>query len=406
MSEKVSLTSARGEMLAGRLDRPPSAWAGPPRAGAIFAHCFSCSKDVSAAREIAGALARAGYLVLRFDFAGLGSSEGAFADTNFSTNVEDLVAAAGFLEDQGAPPRLLIGHSLGGAAAIVAATRLPQIAAVATIGAPADAEHVTTHFGDAKDAIIREGAAEVLLAGRVFTIKKQFIDDVAAADVLGAAAMLARPLLILQAPLDNTVGVNNASRLFRAARHPKSFISLDGADHLLSNPADARYAAAVIAAWASRYTGTDDASFAAAPYVGGARASMMPERRYAAAVSIDGRPFVIDADVEDGGEGLGPNPTYTLEAALAACGVITIRMYAERKGWPLESASIDVRRAEGTDPHATRRFEKSIRLGGPLDADQRRRIAEIADKCPVQQIVSGGAEIHSQLLGEGDESAP
>jgi fermentation-respiration switch protein FrsA (DUF1100 family) len=248
-SEKVAFQSARGEMLAGALDRPE----GRPHAHAIFAHCFSCSKDLRAAREISRSLSERGIAVLRFDFAGLGASEGDFADTNFSSNVDDLAAAAAFLERDYAAPSILVGHSLGGAAVIAAAARLPSVKAVAVIGAPAEAAHVSHQFESQADEIRTAGAAPVTLAGRPFVIKKQFLDDIAEARVLDAAAALRRPLLILHAPRDATVGVENAARLFAAARHRKSFISLDDADHLLSDPRDARYAAEVIAAWAARY---------------------------------------------------------------------------------------------------------------------------------------------------------
>lgn len=252
-SEKVRFTNERGEALAGVIDRPIAR----PRAYAMFAHCFSCSKDIRAAREISRALSEKGVAVLRFDFAGLGGSEGDFADTNFSSNVGDLAAAADYLAGAHEAPAILIGHSLGGAAAIVAAARLSCIRAVAVIGAPSEAAHVAHQFHEKGDEIRAAGQATVTLAGRPFTIRKQFLDDIAGTRVLDAAASLKKPLLILHAPRDATVGIDNAARLFEAARHPKSFISLDDADHLLSNPRDARYAADVIAAWAARYVGKE-----------------------------------------------------------------------------------------------------------------------------------------------------
>jgi putative redox protein len=393
-TRKASFQGGAGANLAGALELPR----GKPVAYALFAHCFSCSKDIRAAREIARALRNAGFAVLRFDFTGLGASEGEFGDTNFSTNVNDLVSAADYLRREFEAPALLIGHSLGGAAANVAASLIPEVNGVVVIGAPAEAAHVAHQFGDKREEIVREGAAETPLAGRPFTIKKQFLDDIERADVLGAASKLARPILILHAPLDQTVGVENASRLFMAAKHPKSFVSLDTADHLLSDPADARYAAEIIAAWASRYVGQKRQAQSPSPaFLGGARAETIPGRRYSVALSIDGHPFVIDAGPDEGGDGLGPNPTRTVEGALAACGVITMRMYAERKGWPLEAASIEVKRAEGADAHAARILEKSAALEGPLDDEQRRRLAEIADRCPVQRILTEGVEIRSTL---------
>lgn len=396
-ADKASFESRRGDALAGALELPQ----GAPRAFALFAHCFSCSKDIRAAREIARELRRAGIAVLRFDFTGLGASGGEFGDTNFTSNVEDLLAAADYLRRDFEAPKILIGHSLGGAAAIVAALQIPEIVGVAVIGAPADAAHVTKQLGAKREEIERDGAAEVALAGRPFTIKRQFLDDIARADVIAAASKLARPLLILHAPRDETVGVDNASRLFGAAKHPKSFVSLDDADHLLSNPKDARYAAGIIAAWATRYIDTGAAPVEAAPaFAGGARAETIAGRRYATALSIDGHAMVIDADIADGGDALGPNPTRTLEGALAACGVITLRMYAERKGWPLERAAIEVKRAEGEDAHVGRVLEKTIRLAGPLSADQRARLVEIADRCPVQRLVVEGVRVVTQIADE------
>lgn len=397
-ADKTRFESRRGDALAGALELPQ----GAPRAFALFAHCFSCSKDLRAAREIAKELRRAGFAVLRFDFTGLGASEGEFGDTNFTSNVEDLLAAADYLRREFEAPKILIGHSLGGAAAIVAALQIPEIAGVAVIGAPAEAAHVTKQLGAKRDEIERDGAAEVALAGRPFTIKRQFLDDIARADVIAAASKLARPFLILHAPRDATVGVENASRLFGAAKHPKSFVSLDAADHLLSDPADARYAAGIIAAWAARYVGAPpvETAIETPAFLGGARAESIAGRRYAAALSVDGHAMIIDADAADGGDGLGPNPTRTLEGALAACGVITLRMYAERKGWPLAAAAIEVRRAEGEDAHAGRVLEKTIRLQGPLDPDQRARLAEIADRCPVQRLLTEGVRIVTKIPGE------
>jgi len=398
-TRKASFEGGAGASLSGALELPR----GEPLAYALFAHCFSCSKDIRAAREIARALRDAGFAVLRFDFTGLGASEGEFGETNFSSNVSDLVSAADFLRREFAAPAILIGHSLGGAAAIVAAGKIPEIKGVAVIGAPAEAAHVAQQFGVKRAEIVREGAAEVPLAGRPFTIKKQFLDDIEKADVLAAASQLARPILILHAPLDQTVGVENASRLFMAVKHPKSFVSLDTADHLLSDPADARYAAGVIAAWAARYVGGPAMTRAEPPaFAGGVRAATIPGRRLAVSLSIDGHPFVIDADPEDGGEGLGPNPTRTLEGALAACGVITMRLYAARKGWPLEAASIEVRRAAGVDAHAARILEKTVALEGAIGDDERFRLAEIADRCPVQRLLTDGIEIRSALAGKKD----
>ncbi len=246
---KVTFTGAQGHILAALLERPP----GEVRAGAIFAHCFTCGKDILGARRIAGTLANAGFAVLRFDFTGLGSSAGDFANTNFSSNVGDLIAAADFMRSEGMRPSVLVGHSLGGAAVLAAAGEIEDCVAVATIGAPADPSHVSHLFAEAQPEIDAEGEAEVMLAGRPFRIQKQFLEDIAGQRLGKRVSGLKRALLVLHAPLDETVGIENAAEIFGVAKHPKSFISLDNADHLLSNRNDADYAASVIAAWATRY---------------------------------------------------------------------------------------------------------------------------------------------------------
>lgn len=248
-SSKIEFTGSQGNLLAGRLDVPDD----PPRGWAVFAHCFTCSKDTKAAAYIARALAGAGFGVLRFDFTGLGSSEGDFANTDFSSNVDDLVAACDWLREAHGAPSLLIGHSLGGAAALAAADRVPDCRALATIGAPFDPGHVTDQFGPDLQLIAEQGQAKVQLAGREFTIRQSFVDDVSGQPQAERIRALRRPLLVLHAPLDKVVGIDSARGIFQAALHPKSFIALDGADHLLTRQADAEYAAAMIATWAARY---------------------------------------------------------------------------------------------------------------------------------------------------------
>ena len=390
MSEQTTKTEFDGShgKLAAALELPR----GAPKAFALFAHCFSCSKDIKAAREIARALRAEGYGVLRFDFTGLGASEGDFANTNFSSNVEDLVKAADYLRQEFSAPSVVIGHSLGGAAAIVAAQNIPEARGVVTLGAPSEASHVVAQLGDKRAEIERDGVAEVSLAGRPFTIKKQFLEDLDNQTVLECAAKLRRPLLVMHAPLDATVGIDNASDIFNAAKHPKSFVSLDTADHLLSNTADARYAASVIAAWASRFLDNVSAPSTAptdAPtFVGGATAQSIPGKHLAVALSIDGHPYVIDGAAGEGGDDLGPNPTRVVEAALAACSSMTMRLYADRKGWDLKSSKVTVTRARGEDSHAARVLEKRIEIDGDLDDTQRARLKEIAGRCPVHRMLA------------------
>lgn len=395
-TRKTEFTAAGGETLAAALELPR----GRPRAYALFAHCFSCSKDIKAAREVARALRAQGFAVLRFDFTGLGASEGDFANTNFSSNVDDLVRAADFLRDAFEAPSIVIGHSLGGAAAIVAAGRIDAVKGVAVIGAPAEADHVALQIGEQRAEIEEKGLATVKLAGRPFTIKKQFLDDLAGQNVLECASRLKKPLLVMHAPLDQTVGVENATRIFTAARHPKSFVSLDTADHLLSKTEDARYAAGVLAAWAARYIGGGEAQDVQPPAAlpGGAVARLDGAEGLTVAMSIDGHPFVIDAAPAEGGAGLGPNPTRTLEGALAACAAMTMRMYARRKGWDVASIEVRVRRAEAQDDHAPHLLEKEIRVSGDLDEAKRARLLEIADKCPVHRMVTEGVEVRSRIV--------
>ncbi len=397
-TRKTEFTSLSGEKLAAALELPR----GRPRAYALFAHCFTCSKDIKAAREIARALRAKGIAVLRFDFTGLGGSEGDFANTNFSSNVDDLVSAADFLRDEFEAPALLIGHSLGGAAAIVAAARIPEIKAVVVIGAPAEADHVVMQISEQHEEIRRQGFARVCLAGRPFTIKSQFLEDLSGQNVLNAAAALKKPLLVMHAPHDQTVGIDNATKIFAAAKHPKSFISLDTADHLLSKAGDARYAASVLTAWAERYL--DEvraielpASDRARDFKGGAAAQSIDGEPLAVALSIDGYAMVSDGGPEDGGNSLGPNPTRIAEAALAACAAITVRMYARRKKWDLKTVDVHVMRGGSADAHRPRLLEKELRVSGDLDAAQRARLLEIADKCPVHRMLTEGVEVQSRL---------
>ncbi len=399
---KTEFRGSQGVRLAAALELP----AGKPVAYALFAHCFSCSKDIKAAREVARGLRAQGFAVLRFDFTGLGASEGDFANTNFSSNVEDLVAAADYLRREFEAPAILVGHSLGGAAAIVAAARIPELKGVAVIAAPSEASHVVKHIGEQRAEIEAKGFATVTLAGRPFTIKKQFLDDLDMSNVRDAAAKLKKPLLILHGPRDETVGIENATALFVAAKHPKSFVSLDTADHLLSSPADAAYAASIVAAWAVRYVGAPLAATGAgnagekdpAAFHGGARAETIDGRQFAVAVSIDGHPLTIDAGPEEGGDGLGPNPTRTLEGALAACATQTMAMYARRKGWAVRRLAVAVVREAGEDAHAAKILRKSITIDADLDEEQQARLMEIADKCPVHRMLTGGVKIISERI--------
>ncbi|MGJ3262192.1 MAG: bifunctional alpha/beta hydrolase/OsmC family protein [Salinarimonas sp.] len=400
--EKIAFPGHDGQTLAARLDRPP----GRPRAWALFTHCFTCSKDLAAVRRIAAALADSGIAVLRFDFTGLGHSEGEFANTSFSTNVADLVCAADHMRKTLGAPAILIGHSLGGAATIAAAGRIPEAKAVVTIGAPAEPAHVTHNLGASLETIEREGSARVSLGGRDFTITRDFVEDVREATLRDALADLRKALLVLHAPRDATVGIDNASAIFLAAKHPKSFVTLDDADHLLTRPADAEYAASVIAAWAARYLPAPPEDEAAVPHEGVVRVSEDSAEGLLQAVSVDGR-FHLLADEPRalGGSDLGPTPYQYLSVALGACTAMTLRMYARRKKLALESVVVDVTHdkvhahdsgdAEAGRHRRADRFVRRLRITGDLTPAERARLLEIADMCPVHRTLEDASVIET-----------
>ncbi len=401
VTERITFTGHGGDELAARLDLPD----GPHLATALFAHCFTCSKDIAAARRIAGRLAGMGIAVLRFDFTGLGHSQGEFANTSFSSNVQDLVAAAQYLQDRGMAPGLLIGHSLGGAAVLRAAGSMEPVKAVVTIGAPFDPEHVTHNFGDALEKICAEGEADVMLGGRAVTIGRDFVEDVSAENLGPAIRNLKRALLVMHAPLDSTVGIENATRIFLAARHPKSFVTLDDADHLISRPEDAEYAAEVIASWASRYLDMRPPAPPPGAPEGIVRISEADPEGFLQDVNAGPWHHVLADEPEAyGGTNRGMSPYGFLAAGLGACTSMTIRMYARRKKWPLESVSVDVCHgkvhaqdaANGANAKVDK-FVRVIRLTGDLDAEQRQRLLEIADKCPVHKTLTHSSLVTTRL---------
>jgi len=375
-----------------------------PLAYALFAHCFSCGKDVLAAKRIAVALAARGIAVLRFDFTGLGSSEGDFANSTFSSNVADLVRAADHLRKTRAAPAMLIGHSLGGAAILAAAAKIPEAQAVVTIAAPSDPAHVAGLFGERLSDIRKDGHAEVSLAGRPFTIKREFLDDIAEQNLMEDIAHLRRALLVMHSPTDDTVGIDNATRIFVTARHPKSFVSLADADHLLSQRRDSTYVADVIAAWASRYLELERPDRAADMDDRPKRVVVRETRnsKFQNAISIGPHRLLADEPVAAGGEDSGPNPYDFLLAALGACKSMTMRLYADRKSFPLERATVSL---EHSKIHAqdcaeceTRegmldQIDVAIALEGQLDPEQRARILEIADRCPVHRTLTSEIRI-------------
>jgi uncharacterized OsmC-like protein/fermentation-respiration switch protein FrsA (DUF1100 family) len=399
-NERFQFTGAGGQQLAAALELPDR----EPVAYALFAHCFTCGKDVLAARRIAVALAAKGIAVLRFDFTGIGSSEGDFANTTFSSNVADLVRAADHLRETRKAPAILIGHSLGGAAILAAAAQIPDAKAIVTIAAPSDPAHVTGLFADRVADIREQGKVEVSLAGRAFPISREFIDDIAEHNLMAHVNKLHRALLVMHAPTDDTVSIDNATRIFLAAKHPKSFVSLVDADHLLTRKADAIYVADVIAAWAERYLAP------AAPEQVDA-SSMAPRNvvvretrngRMQQAVTIGPHHLLADEPVAVGGEDSGPGPYDLLLAGLGACTSITMRLYAERKSLPLDRITVTLAHnkihAEDCAECETKvgmldQIDLVIGMEGALDAEQRKRLLEIADKCPVHRTLTSEIRI-------------
>ena len=400
-TERITFQSHTGETLAARLDLPD----GPHLATALFAHCFSCSKDIPAARRVAGRLAAMGIAVLRFDFTGLGHSQGEFQNTTFTSNVNDLHAASAYLTQRDMAPSLLIGHSLGGAAVLKAAVDMAHIKAVVTLGAPFVPGHVTHNFADALDEIRDKGVAPVNLGGRPFHIGREFVEDVQAAELAPAIANLKAALLVMHAPRDAVVGVENATQIFGAAKHPKSFVTLDNADHLITKPQDAEYAAEVIAAWSARYLALNPP----APPVGAPEGIVRASEADASGFlqDIQAGPdhhTIADEPAAYGGSNRGMSPYGFLSAGLAACTSMTIRMYARRKGWPLEHVFVDVTHnkvhaQDASDASATRvdSFHRAIHLEGALDDEQRQKLLEIADKCPVHKTLESSSHITTDL---------
>jgi len=398
-SERLTFPGHAGDELAARLDLP----VGPPRAFALFAHCFTCSKDLPAAGRLSRSLAARGFAVLRFDFTGLGSSDGDFANTTFSSNVEDLVRAAEHLRANHRPPRLLVGHSLGGAAVLAAARRLEEVEAVATIGAPADPGHIEHLLADSKEEIEREGEAEVRIAGRPFRIRRGFLDDLDEQRLGSALGALDAALLVMHGPLDETVEVDNARRIYEAARGFKSFVSLADADHLLSRKEDAQYAGEVLGAWARRYVTFDEIEVRAAEE--GSVLVEEWERPYTNRVSARSHVWLADEPPSAGALDAGPTPYELLLAGLGACTSMTLRMYAERKGWPLQKVAVHVRHDEihARDCESCEskegkldRIERELELEGDLSEEQRARLLEIADRCPVHRTLQGDKEIRTR----------
>lgn len=404
-TSRFTFTGANGHELAARLDLPR----GKPLAYALFAHCFTCTKDIYAANRIADCLNKRGIGVLRFDFTGLGASEGEFSNTNFTSNADDLVAAADHMREENMAPQIMIGHSLGGAAVLASAARVPECKAVATLGAPADPAHVAHIFKSSIEEINANGEADVLLAGRPFTIQKQFLDDIEGTKLTQTIGQLKRALLVLHAPLDQTVGIENAGEIFAAAKHPKSFVSLDSADHLLSKKADAHYAAEMIATWAARYVDPEETTKAPPKAIEGsvvvAETGTGKFTNYV--VTGSGHTFNADEPASVGGDDTGPTPYDLLLAAVGTCKAMTMRMYAQRKGYNLERAEVRLRHDKihakdceecETPSGKVDRIDAEISITGDLTPEERQKIFEIAERCPVHRTITSEVIIRAELL--------
>ena len=400
--QKITFTNPEGQTLSGIIELPAN---DHPHNFALFAHCFTCSKNLSAVRNISKALAAKGFGVLRFDFTGLGESEGDFADTNFSGNVNDLVCAANWLAEHHKAPALLVGHSLGGAAVIFAAAEIPSVKALATIGAPSQPKHVKHLLKSSLDTIEATGKAVVSLSGRDFTIKKQFLDDLEARSLPQVLKNLRKPIVILHAPQDDTVGIQNAEELYHAAFHPKSFISLDKADHLLMNKADSIYAGKVIAEWGSRYL--DPPKETAIKTTHQVVASLNHEDGFTTAMKVGNHYITADEPISFGGNDFGPSPYELVSAGLSACTAMTIQLYARHKGWDVQNVAVHTSYSkqhaedcENCEDAAAKidTFERDIKLTGQLDDAQKKRLLQIANKCPVHKTLHAEVKIKTRLI--------
>ena len=397
----IKFENRRGQRLAARLELPIDQH---PEHFAIFAHCFTCSKNLSAVKNISHALSRKGFGVLRFDFTGLGNSEGDFAETNFSSNVDDLLDAAEYLRQHHRAPSILVGHSLGGAAVYFAANELESVDAVVSIGAPSEPEHVRHLMQNKEEEILESGEAEVNIGGRPFTIQKHFLEDLESRKLEAILPNMRKSILIMHSPQDETVEVENARLLYNVAHHPKSFVSLDGADHLLSNGEDSFYVGEVIASWASRYLprGVERTLKSKHDVVG-----RIGTQKYTTDIQIDGHNIIADEPKDVGGQDFGPNPYDLVSAGLVACTSMTLRMYADHNGWPLTGVTVHVdhgkRHAEdcATVEEGGKKidhFDRFIELEGDLDESQRKRLLQIADKCPVHKTLHEEVVVNSQLI--------
>ncbi len=405
-TEQVEFVGSTGETIAGKLDKP----IGPIRAYALYAHCFTCTKEFIGSRSICRELASHGIAVLRFDFTGLGSSGGEFGETNFCSNVQDLIAAAKFMAAELKAPELLIGHSLGGAAVLAASKSIESAKVVISVAAPADAEHVIHNFADHIEEIETNGSASVKFGTRTLTISKQFLEDLRAQNVTKDLDDVRKAFLIMHSPTDDTVGIENAARIYQAARHPKSFISLDKADHLLTKAEDAAYVAATINSWASRYLPREEDH--TQKWEGHVTVSETGASKFQNWVQAGPHGFMADEPKSYGGTETGPTPYNLLGAALGACTSMTLRNYASRKNLDIGPIKVEVeytnihsedcKECEETASGRIDQFERRIEIQGDIDEQTKARMLEIADRCPVHRTLEQKAHIITSPLEEED----
>lgn len=399
---KTTFKNKDGHTLSAKLELPAD---GQPHNFAVFAHCFTCNKNLNAIRNVVNSMTEAGFGVLSFDFTGLGESKGDFADTNFSSNVDDIVAAADFLSTEYEAPTLLIGHSLGGAAVLFAADKIESVQAIATVGAPSNPEHVQHLIQSNVETIEKEGMAEVNIGGRSFNIKKQFVDDLKKHTLPSILKTMRKSLLILHSPQDGTVGIENAAAIYTAARHPKSFISLDGADHLMTNKKDSQYVGKMIASWADRYLHIEEKEglLTDAQTVVSIKDKT---NKFLTQIQTGRHSLLADEPADVGGEDLGPSPYQLLTSALGACTAMTMRMYADRKGWEVDEIRVHLNHekkhsddcADCEKPTSKiDHFERIIEIDSKLDETQRQRLLEIANKCPVHRTLEGEVKVETRL---------
>jgi len=400
----LEIPNKKGYTLKAYLELPANQ---KPNYYAIFAHCFACSSALGAVRNISRSLTSHGFGVVRFDFTGLGRSEGEFAESHFSSNVEDLLSVHEYITTHYSAPSLLVGHSLGGAAVITAASKLTAVKAVATIGAPATVGHVKHLFVEEASKAINKEDIKVNIGGQPFTINEDFIADFDKTDLPSILKKLRKPLLIMHSPTDTIVEIENAHQLYHHAKHPKSFVSLDSADHLLSKASDSIYVGNVIGTWVQRYFVAKENIMLETQGEQLVGHLNLIEDNFTTRIQTKKHTMIADEPSSVGGNDFGPSPYEYLNAALAACTVMTLKMYAERKKWDLQEVFVYISHSKKHSDELELDSEKSgyldfitkkLRFVGNLDEKQKERLKEIASKCPVHKTIAGEVVFKTTIL--------